>query len=49
MIKVMVVSFCLIGIHAIPGTGCGIWKGNCFQGSEIFPRLHNSGYPKMYP
>ena len=49
MIKVMVVSFCLIGIHASPGIGCGIWKGNCFQGSEIFPRLHNSGYPKMYP
>ena len=47
MIKVMAVSFCLIGIHASPGIGCGIWKRNCFDRSEISPRLHNSGYPKM--
>ena len=49
MIKVMVVSFSLIGIHAGPGIGCGIRKGNCYQGIEISPRLHNSGYPKTYP
>ena len=46
MIKVMAVSFCLIGIHASPGIGCVIWKGNCFRGSEISQKSHNSGYCK---
>ena len=49
MIKVMAVSFCLIGIYASPGHGCVIWKGNCFHRSEISQRLDNSGYIKMYP
>ena len=41
MIKLMVVSFCSIGIDASPGIGCKIWKEICLQGSEMTPRLHN--------
>ena len=44
MIKLMVVGFCSNEIDASPGIGCKIWKENYLQGSEMTPRLHNSGY-----
>ena len=48
MIKLMVVGFCSIEIDASPGIGCKIWKENYLQGSEMTPRLHNSGYSMIY-